>query len=54
MIWWVAAKKKVLFVKDKVLQFESKPRRNPLILILVAWVWRQKDMKNTAEIVDAR
>jgi hypothetical protein len=54
MVWWLTAKKKVLFVKENVLKFESKPRRNPLILILVAWIWRQKDLKHTAEIVDAR
>lgn len=54
MVWWLTAKKRVLFVKNKVLQFESKPRRNPLTLIFVAWVWRQKDSDNTTEIVDAR
>jgi len=52
MLWWMWSIKKVMFIKNDVLQFESVPRRNPLSLLFVAWVWRMKDDLNTTEIVD--
>jgi len=52
MLWWLWSKKKILFVKDGVFQFESVGSRNPLSILVIAWLWRMKADKNSTEIVD--
>jgi hypothetical protein len=52
MLWWLWSKKKILFIKDDVLQFESVGSRNPLSVLVIAWLWRMKADANTTQIVD--
>ena len=52
--WLLFKPKKILFIKDSVLQFESNPRRNYLSLLVVSWLWDFRSDIHNSEIVGSK